>query len=437
MQSYWGLFGGVNVPMPGWVYAVLNWLAALSVIGTAVTLALKTGRDRFSLGAWMPTLLSLAWIVAVVAPLALSWARITWSSQGRLVFSAIMAISLWFMAGLGGWLPERWGKVTTGAVISFMAALTAVAPWAWIAPSYRVPEQITNVPAGQTVYDFVPPGTQVPTMRLLAYQLNSAETEPGGAVRLTLYWESLALMDRNWSIFIHLEDRAGLLAGQRDTYPGVGLIATSDLNVGRRWADSYVVPVSESAYAPEELEVKIGLYDYATCPVCERMTLAGGGDSVTLGQVSLLARAGDSEVPNAVAFNFGDELELIGYRLDSRQASRGETIRLTLYWRGLRPMEHNYTISTQVLGPENRIYGQKDSWPLDGALPTIAWTAGAIIEDDCTLALVPDTPPGIYDIQIVVYWADEAGSIKRLQRITEDGRLVDDFVLLTEIRVTE
>ena len=24
MMAYWGLFGGVNLPMPGWVYTVLN-----------------------------------------------------------------------------------------------------------------------------------------------------------------------------------------------------------------------------------------------------------------------------------------------------------------------------------------------------------------------------------------------------------------------------
>ena len=95
-------------------------------------------------------------------------------------------------------------------------------------------------------------------MRLLDYELDTTDTEPSGQIRLTLYWESLVPLERDWSVFIHLQDGAGFLAGQRDTYPGLGLISTSELEAGQRWADSYVVPVSESAYAPEELTVKCG-----------------------------------------------------------------------------------------------------------------------------------------------------------------------------------
>ena len=35
LMSYWGLFGGVNIPMPGWIYTILNALLLLSIIGFA------------------------------------------------------------------------------------------------------------------------------------------------------------------------------------------------------------------------------------------------------------------------------------------------------------------------------------------------------------------------------------------------------------------
>ncbi len=436
MQSYWGLFGGVNVPMPGWIYSVLNTLVVVSAAGVVITLVGKARREGFGLRAWAPMLLSLLWIVGVIVPLAVSWARITWSSQGRLVFSAISVIGLWFMAGLGAWMPDRLGQWMTGSVLVFMVALTVVAPFAWIVPAYRLPEPVAELP-GEAAHDFVPPGSERPVMRLLGYRVNTVEVQPGEPVRLTLYWESLAPMERNWSVFVHLEDSAGFVAGQRDTYPGVGLIATDDLEPGYRWADAYVVPTSASAYAPERLEIKVGLYDYATCPACERMTLAEGGNAVTVGWVDLLARADADNLPNPVWFNFGDEMELIGYRLDTREARPQETVTLTLYWRGLREMDRNYTISVQVLGPEMRRYGQEDSWPLDGDLPTAAWTQGETVEDTYRLTLAQDTPPGEYKIQVAVYWMNEAGEIERLQLVTEDGRLVDDFVLLTDLRVSE
>ncbi len=433
MQSYWGLFGGVNVPMPGWIYTTLNTLAVLGVIGALITLCLKVRQEGLQTPKWMPTLLSLGWIALVAIPLALSWARITWSSQGRLVFSAISTISIWFIAGLSAWLPERLGKITAGTVVVFMAGVTLIAPFAWIAPKYQLPEQ-ESLASGERVYDFTAPGTLAPAMRLINYELGTHEIQPGGVVKLTLYWESLAPMDRDWSAFIHLVDSVGVLAGQRDTYPGLGLIATHDLETNHQWVDTYVVPIKESAYAPEQLTVQVGLYDYTTF---ERMLLPDGSNTMTLGKVKLIPREGNRDIPNPVSFNFGKELELIGYQLDVREARPGDTIALTLYWHGLRQMGKNYTISAQILGPETRIYGQRDSWPHSGDFPTTAWTPGKIVEDTYPLMVSTETPPGIYDIQIVVYWLDETGEINRVQRITDDGRLVDAFILLTRIRVTE
>jgi 4-amino-4-deoxy-L-arabinose transferase-like glycosyltransferase len=437
MQSYWGLFGGVNIPMPAWTYVVLNALAVLSLIGAAVVLIQKLRRDGWDLSRWMPTLLSLLWIAGVVLPLALSWARITWSSQGRLVFAAISCISLWFIAGLSAPLPQRWGIAVAGAVLSLMAILTFASPFAWIAPRYKLPQEVITEGGANTPVEFAPPGAEQPVIRLIDYRVSPEVTHPGDGVRVTLTWESLSPMDRNWSTFIHLEDSASLLAGQRDLYPGLGLIATTDLPAGFRWQDEIVVPVQDSAYTPETLSVKVGLYDYSTCPaLCERMQTANGQSAVTLGEIDLLAKAGD-EIPNPVSFDFGRELELVGYVLEPRNVRPGGEFTLTLYWRGLRSMSRNYTVSVQLLGPETRIFAQKDSWPLDGALPTSAWTPGELVTDPYRLRVNPDTPPGVYDIQVVVYSADDTGVIERLQRVMADGRLVDDFVLLTRLRVIQ
>ncbi|GAB4469460.1 MAG: hypothetical protein Kow00124_04620 [Anaerolineae bacterium] len=434
MMSYWGLFGGVNVPMDGWIYTVLNGLFVVSMAGAVVTLALRARREGIGLKTWMAPLLTLLWIASVVVPLSGSWARTTWSSQGRLVFYALSALSLWFVAGLGAWLPERIGRVVVGIVLGFMGAITLAAPLIWIRPAYTPPPQAPAPPEPLQI-DFTPPGAEQPAMRLLAYDVQTDQVQPGGVVYVTLTWEALAPMDRRWSVFIHLADSTGLLAGQRDTYPGVGLLATTDLEPGRRWVDRYAVPVLEGAYAPETLEVLLGLYDYTTCPACQRMRLASGADSLRLGTVTLAPRDEAAGIPNPVSVNFGGEIELIGYSLSTRQAAPGETIELTLHWRALRQMTRDYTISAQVLGDDTTRYAQEDSWPLNGARPTTTWAEGEIVEDAYTLTLRPDTPPGVYWVQVVVYWAAPDGSFERLQRITADGRLTDDFILLTRVRV--
>ncbi|NDJ36177.1 MAG: hypothetical protein GYB64_16090, partial [Chloroflexi bacterium] len=439
MKSYWGLFGGVNVPMALWIYPVLNALFVLGWAGVIPTLVQKARRDGFDLAKWMPALLSLLWIAAVIVPLASYWARVTWSSQGRLVFSAIMSINLWMIAGLSAWLPERIGRGVAFSLTGGLAVLSIIAPFLWIMPAYRLPPQLAaDAYPGESV-DFTPPGASEPTMRLLGYEIDRGAVQPGGSVGVTLYWETLAPMDRPWSTFVHLQDDAGFLAGQRDTYPGLGRLATQDLEPGRRWVDQYVVPVDPAAYAPEELTVLVGLYDFRTCPVpCERMTAEGpavvGGNSAALATVTLRPAVA-ADTPNPVAFDFGERIALVGYELSERTLNPGEETTVTLYWQGLREIEQNYTVSVQVLAPDNSRVAQVDRWPQNGGAPTAGWEPGAVVIDPVPVRVDPEAVPGEYRVQVVLYTLNEDGSVQRLQRLTPDGRLIDDFLILTRLRV--
>lgn len=430
MQSYWGLFGGVNVPMPFWIYDVLNALAIASVIGMVVYLSQKARRDRFAFDHWASLLLTLLLPASVILPLALWWARITWSSQGRLVFSAISALGLFFAGGLGAALPKRIAKIVIGTTLAFMAIVTILAPLLWIAPAYQLPEQVSISETGGFVLGL----NGDPQMRLVDYEIGYAAVNPGEPLEVWLTWEVVGEMTRDWSVFVHLIDPNDIVVAQRDTYPGVGLLATSDLQVGQAWMDHYVINIPETAYAPEQVRLAVGLYDYETW---ERMTTVGEEtNAIELTSIEIIGDP-DSDIPNPVSFNFGNEMALVGYQLNRRQTRAGDTLTLTLYWQSLRRMEHNYTVFTHVLGPETRIYGQEDSWPLDGDYPTAAWEPGEIVEDTYLLTLAEDTPPGVYDIEVGVYRVDEEGYIERLQRVTEDGRRVQDYVLLTKVRVNE
>ena len=61
MMSFWGLFGGVNVPMAMGVYAVLNVFLVLTIIGFAIYLARLLRAEwhvwRGEPGAWLQRLL--------------------------------------------------------------------------------------------------------------------------------------------------------------------------------------------------------------------------------------------------------------------------------------------------------------------------------------------------------------------------------------------
>jgi hypothetical protein len=129
----------------------------------------------------------------------------------------------------------------------------------------------------------------------------------------------------------------------------------------------------------------------------------------------------------------GDQVELIGYRLERASIQPGETLTLTLFWRGLQPMTRSYTVFTHVLGPDGQIYGQKDSLPAAGLLPTTAWRPGVLIPDEYAIPMAPDAPPGNYELEIGMYELDTG---RRLPAVDATGqRLADDRILLTRVTV--
>ena len=108
--------------------------------------------------------------------------------------------------------------------------------------------------------------------------------EPGQAIPLALYWQALASMDMDYTVFIHLLDEKGRIWGQRDSQPLGGYYPTSFWDVGELIEDKYELTVDSSA--PEgNYTLVAGLY---FLPTGERLPLLDGeGDRVTLGKVTV------------------------------------------------------------------------------------------------------------------------------------------------------
>jgi len=446
--SYWGLFGGINVPMPEWIYQVLNATAALSIVGLALFLGRSLMDTRNDDGSRTMRLLPLGllslWIFGVLIGLV-RWATITWSSQGRLVFPAISAISILLVAGLFGWLPGRtdrpwhqwpssWGVALLGG---FMFLVSAAAPFAWIGPAYQPPAA-----PNESQLSVIQNPLRVELggrMRLLGYDLAETRIKPGDQLRLTLYWETLAPMERDWSVFVHLNDSLlGAPIAQRDMYPGQGLQATRLLAPGQRLVCHYVIQIPETVYAPAKTELVVGLYDFQSS---DRLSVQmpsgatpGDQDAIFLGAIDLYPSSA-GEYPNPALHNFGDQLALVGYDMEPRRLLPGETLILTLYWQALAEMDVDYTIFTHLRDlddPSNRIFAQHDAEPPGG---TSTWTQGQIVKSVYQLTLAADTPAAVHEIEVGVYHQTAEGAFSRLQLITPGGRLVDDFLVLSKVRV--
>lgn len=94
-------------------------------------------------------------------------------------------------------------------------------------------------------------------------------------------------------------------------------------------------------------------------------------------------------------------------------------------------MSANYSVFTHVLGEEHRLWAQMDGWPQGGNAPTAAWAEGQVIPDPYTLTLAPDTPPGLWEVEIGMY--DETG--KRLGVLDPRGHVAGDRIVLGHVRI--
>jgi hypothetical protein len=456
MMSYWGLFGGVNVPMGPWVYRLLNGTLLVSIAGFVLYLALLSrpwtwarawpGR-RWPTGELVATLfhaveshfglvLSFLFSGAVVYGLV-QWATATWSSQGRLVFTAISALNVLMVCGLAGWLPRSYARPVVAILSLFMFVIALSAPFAWIRPAYQ-PESYTPglLKADQPVaIGFDDPEQGVERVRLLGYAVQPLESSdssvhPGESVDVLLTWEVRAEMDEDWSIFVHLDDPIlGTPVAQRDMYPGQGLRPTSLLEPGEMVRSFMRLLLPQTLVAPAELELNVGWYEFYSG---DRLRLASGeGDAATLALLKLLPAPGT--YPNPTAVDFGGQLELVGYDLSPRRAKPGQTIDLALYWRASHALSVDYTFFAQVVDQDTTLWASNDMPPPGG---TTSWQMGEVYTLNMPLSLSPDTPPAVYPIHLGMYTRDNDGGFHRLQIVAEDGRITqENFLRLALVRV--
>ena len=457
LMSFWGLFGGVNVPMPGWIYTVLNTVLVVAVPGFVVYFAREIRSWIREIGGWKLTpqdlisdilyfvesrfalVVCLLFTAAVVYGLV-NWSTTTWSSQGRLVFTAISTLTTLLVLGLVGWWPRRPAALLLTGLAIYMFAVAAAAPFLWIAPSYKA-QDTAVAPLAEGMERVNVDFSQgcacrdEERMRLLSYAIEGASgTElealrPGDAVEVTLAWEALAEMERDWSVFVHLNDPVlATPLAQRDMYPGQGLLATRLLEPGQRIVNRYHLQVPETAIAPSELELAVGLYDFETG---ERLLTEEGAERDILVLETLSLEPLPGEYPNAIGVNFGERLELVGFAVTPRRARPGETVQLKLYWRALRTLETDYTLFAQVVHTEDTTRWAASDVPGN----TTAWSEGEVQIVEMALTLREDAPAGVYPLIVGAYTRTEDGNFNRLQ-LVRDGRItMDDVLRLTRIRI--
>ncbi len=434
--NFWGLFGAVNVLMrPLWVYQLLDIFTLIAIAGLGLW-GWRLWRGH-TLSAGLLFLIPAAWIGLEFVAL-IRWTSLTAASQGRLLFPTISAICLLLMLGWSSWLPPRWRNVGIALPAAFLFVLAASAPLTAILPAYPLP--------AQQIVESVPPTAQPfnvdygGTARLLAFEVDKNLVHPGDTLKVTLYWQALAPMEKDYSVFVQVfgwqED-----LGQSDSYPGGGSVPTSYWTPGQIVRDVHHIFVSGATPGLRPAWIAAGLYDFATQ---ERpaATDAQGQEVVfpILTKLQSSWTASDwqpfdglrTPPGNPLDVNFGNQVRLLGFDADNLAPRAGEDWGFTLYWQATGEMDRDYTVFAHLVDERGALVGQTDGLPLSGFYPSSRWRPDELLNDSHLLPIGESLPAGSYRVLVGLY---DATTGQRLSVLDGAGQIADNFALLATLHI--
>ncbi|MCS6848653.1 MAG: glycosyltransferase family 39 protein [Anaerolineae bacterium] len=444
-KSYWGLFGAVNIPMDLWIYAMLQLLLILAGFGLLLALIqwpreVRHANSPFSiLNSQFSILLMLlsAFLVAFVA--LLRWTSLTLASQGRLLFPVIAPISIFLALGLLC-LAASASRITclrntqyatAIAIPVTLAALTLLAPFVYIRPAYALPQRLAeaDLPAldRQTELFFED------KIRYLGFRVHNPKQRvaPGDLLDVTLYWQALRPLERNYSAFVRVYAKGDQPVHVLDTYPGGGMWQTTLWQPGEIIADRYRLRIDDTLtntqLAPSTLWLDVGFWDFTAqrfLPTFDPSGQPTGRQRYEAASLNLARPA-----PN---FRMKARFERVALTA-VRAEQAGREVILSVDWLVTDDFTEDYTTFVQLFDAAgNKMPPQADGRAKGGDFAPRWWRAGDLILDDAyTVVLPADFPPGAYTIKFGLYNA--AGA--RMPAYDEDGRPIPDAALGVPVEI--
>lgn len=122
---------------------------------------------------------------------------------------------------------------------------------------------------------------------------------------------------------------------------------------------------------------------------------------------SLLRKSISSSPPRRVAHRLdarlGDAIQVLGYDVLPSKVRRGQSFRVSIFFKSLERLPGSHKIFTHVYWPGARRYGNLDHHPVDGAYPIRFWPPRQYIRDEFEVRTSPGTRTGKVRIHVGVY----------------------------------
>jgi len=257
-------------------------------------------------------------------------------------------------------------------------------------------------------------------IRLLGYELNRDTLRPGEVLPLRLFWQAVRPVERDYTIFVHLLGAEDLVIAQRDSQPVLGSYPTSRWQPGQVVSDLYLIGLPATAYAPDEVQVEVGLYLPETGQRLPVQSAEGEalGDNIRFGRLEVQ--------PTVRGFDFGNGITLVGYTYSRRSLQAGEELAITLHWRVRTAVDNDCKVFLHLLDEQGTRWAQRDTQPG-------RWPVGQEVTDSHLLSLPSQMPPGVYHPIVGLYRPSDGSRVPLLNEI---GQPIGDHLRLAPVRVT-
>jgi hypothetical protein len=253
-------------------------------------------------------------------------------------------------------------------------------------------------------------------MTLLGYDLSGDTVTTGDVLNLTLYWQPQRSSQKDYAVFVHLDNPQTLETVAQTLNDHPGNISTIDLPLSLYVRDPHVLRIPDGV-EPGIYLLRVGMIDPRTNVALTVAQPDGTQRTRDTLQMVRVRRAAPPDLSGVtrVDAHFGN-IDLLGYTLNGSQ--------LTLYWRAPQTPSADATVFVHLLDITGKPTATFDGPPANGLLPTSAWDANEIVVDRRTLAL----PAGGFQLGLGLY---DPQTQQRYAATSSDGQRLanDQFVI--------
>lgn len=224
---------------------------------------------------------------------------------------------------------------------------------------------------------------------LQAVVLAEESAKPCGSLQINLRW-SWPAQSHN-QVSVKLLDRFGRTTVDSIVYPSTG--AESIIS-------SHLLPLPETA-PPGQYQLRVQLL---SADDTEILPLGPDGTPITQ-PIALPAviRPGVKQPSGEPIAHLENGASLLKIDLPHSEFQPGDWVSLTLTWQAREKPSVDFTVFTQFLGPDGKLYGQQDNPPYGGWYPTSLWQPGEVVRDDYAIRLDAAAPAGEYQLVVGMY----------------------------------